>query len=83
MAFALVPFFRMVKGFSADKLFKASVDCDMVLLKSNMGMNNYELGFCSTIKLLLRRIPTLTVGIPTFIVGTLVLQQFYSAVREW
>jgi len=38
MALALVPFFRMVKGFNADRLFKASVDCDKVLLKSNKGI---------------------------------------------
>jgi len=51
IALALVPFLRMVKGFNADKLFKASVDCDKVLLKSKRGMNDYELSFCTTIKL--------------------------------
>ena len=38
MAFAFVPFLRIVKGLKADKLLMASVELEMVLLKSNKGM---------------------------------------------
>ena len=38
MAFAFVPFLRIVKGLKADKLLIASVDWEMVLWKSNKGM---------------------------------------------
>ena len=39
IALALVPFLRMVRGFSTDKLLIASVDCDKVLLKSKNAIN--------------------------------------------
>src|SRR5688572_6379430 len=55
IAFALVPFLRIFKGFTANTLIQATVNCDKVLLQSNKGMNNYELSFCTTIELYLRR----------------------------